>query len=343
MTTQARGSGMTRILLMMMVFIATIGANANAQTTNAVLAQVPFAKQPSATRYAAGQLRAEHIKALVDADVRRVIDLTTARETPDFDGRAAIEQAGMIYAALPIDGKGGLTRDNVRAFDALLSKAGDDITLVHCSSANRVGALVALRAAWIDGATPEQAIAEGERWGLKGLRDTVALQLAEGPTAGHAATARTPFPRIAAYGGVVDIDGKRPDRALMHKIVIDAASDETSADGLNGRLELAARTLNLYALAKVPPEQVEVALVVHGKAVPSLFNDAVFTERFGKTNPDAGLLQALLDARVSVVVCGQALAKHNATAADLRPGVTVSLSAITELAERQASGFALIP
>ncbi|MEO8010284.1 MAG: sulfur transferase domain-containing protein, partial [Dokdonella sp.] len=185
---------MTRILLMMMVFIATIGANANAETTNAVLAQVPFAKQPSATRYAAGQLRAEHIKALVDADVRRVIDLTTARETPGFDWRAAIEQAGMIYAALPIDGKGGLTRDNVRAFDALLSKAGEDITLVHCASANRVGALVALRAAWIDGATPEQAIAEGERWGLKGLRDTVALQLAERPTAGHAATARTPFP-----------------------------------------------------------------------------------------------------------------------------------------------------
>ncbi len=161
----------------LLVSFAFAGSVAWADTSDAVLASVPHAKKPGATRYAAGTLRAEDIKTLADAGVRHVIDLTTANETPGFNGRELIERAGMTYASLPIDGKDGLTRENVRAFDALLSAAGEDTTLVHCASANRVGALVALRAAWLHGATPQQAIAEGERWGLKGLRDTVAQQL----------------------------------------------------------------------------------------------------------------------------------------------------------------------
>src|SRR5690606_38327465 len=50
--------------------------------------------------------------------------------------------------------------------------------LVHCASGNRVGALAALRAAWLQGADEEAAIAEGRRWGLRSLETEVRSSLA---------------------------------------------------------------------------------------------------------------------------------------------------------------------
>src|SRR3546814_1034559 len=65
-----------------------------------------------------------------------------------------------------------LTRENVLAFDALLRDAERPV-LVHCASGNRVGAMAALRAAWVEGRSAEEAIAMGRDWGLKGLEEEV--------------------------------------------------------------------------------------------------------------------------------------------------------------------------
>lgn len=161
--------------------LACAGCATSTHAPDPILVDVPHARHPEPARYAAGQIRPEDVPRLRGAGVRRVIDLTTASETPAFDERAAVEQAGMSYASLPVEGAGGLTLANVQAFDTLLVEAGDTPTLVHCGSGNRVGALIALRAAWVQGASPEQALAEGERWGLSGLRDTVAKRIADGP------------------------------------------------------------------------------------------------------------------------------------------------------------------
>ena len=53
--------------------------------------------------------------------------------------------------------------------------------MVHCASGNRVGAMLALKAAWIDGASPEEALQLGVDAGLTRLHDRVATLLEQGP------------------------------------------------------------------------------------------------------------------------------------------------------------------
>jgi uncharacterized protein (TIGR01244 family) len=125
----------------------------------------------------AGRLRPEDVARVRDAGLRHVVDLTPDSETPDFDEATAIRAAGLEYSNLPLRGAPDLTRDNVLAFDTLLRAAKRPV-LVHCSSGNRVGAMAALRAAWVDGKSLEEAVATGRAWGLKGLESEVRQRIA---------------------------------------------------------------------------------------------------------------------------------------------------------------------
>jgi len=127
--------------------------------------------------HSGGRISADDLPALRAAGIRHVINLAPAAETPDFDEAGAVREAGMGYDTLPIAGAGDLDRAAVVAFDRLL-QAADGPTLVHCGSGNRVGALAALRAAWLHGADEEAAVEEGRRWGLRGLEDEVRGRLA---------------------------------------------------------------------------------------------------------------------------------------------------------------------
>ncbi|PJJ99520.1 hypothetical protein CO641_06175 [Lysobacteraceae bacterium NML91-0213] len=127
--------------------------------------------------HSGGRISADDVPALQAAGIRHVINLAPAAETPGFDEAAAVRAAGMRYDTLPIAGAGDLDREAVVAFDRLLQDA-DGQTLVHCASGNRVGALAALRAAWLHGAGEEAAVEEGRRWGLRGLEGEVRGRLA---------------------------------------------------------------------------------------------------------------------------------------------------------------------
>lgn len=133
--------------------------------------------RPAEDIHAGGRIGADDLPALRAAGIRHVIDLTPDAETPDFDEAGAVRAAGLGYANLPIAGAADLDREAVLAFDRLL-QAADGPTLVHCASGNRVGALAALRAAWLQGADEEAAVEEGRRWGLRGLEDAVRARLA---------------------------------------------------------------------------------------------------------------------------------------------------------------------
>ncbi|HET7843699.1 MAG TPA: protein tyrosine phosphatase family protein [Xanthomonadales bacterium] len=120
----------------------------------------------------AGAIAAGDIEPMRAAGIRSVIDLRVDDETPAFDEREAVTSAGLEYTNVPVHGADGLTRETVAAFDAAL-RASPRPVLVHCTSSNRVGAMAALRAAWIGGAPAEEALATGRAWGLKGLEPDV--------------------------------------------------------------------------------------------------------------------------------------------------------------------------
>lgn len=173
---------MVRLVIALLVsFIAPAFAS-EAPDPRSLLVLPDFAIH-GATLSSSGKLQSSDLGAIARAGIRHVIDLRLDSETPDFDEAAAVHDAGMQYHALPIGGAQDLTLENVARFDRLIAEVGDQATLVHCSSSNRVGAMQAMRAAWIQGKPVEAALAEGRSWGLKGLEAEVRKRLAASPVA----------------------------------------------------------------------------------------------------------------------------------------------------------------
>ena len=134
--------------------------------------QLIAAVSPAPGVVSAGRLNPEDIAPLKEAGILHVIDLMPDDETPDFDEANAVRSAGIHYSNLAVRGAADLTRENVIAFDRMMSDAKRPV-LVHCASGNRVGAMAALRAAWLEGRSEEDAIVIGKAWGLKALEPQV--------------------------------------------------------------------------------------------------------------------------------------------------------------------------
>lgn len=126
-----------------------------------------------------GQPTEEQFDKLEAAGVVHVLHLRPKGEqgTGWEEERAA--KADVKFERLEIAGGAGLTRENVEAFAAKLDGYGDDMVLVSCGSSNRVGAMFALKAAWLDGKSKEDAMALGKRAGMKSLTAKVEELLAK--------------------------------------------------------------------------------------------------------------------------------------------------------------------
>ena len=90
----------------------------------------------------AGQPDEAGFKVFAEKGYVAVIDLRTEGEDRGLDEPSVVEALGMDYINLPI-ARDGITFANAKALeDAIVSY--DQPVLVHCGSANRVGALFAL-------------------------------------------------------------------------------------------------------------------------------------------------------------------------------------------------------
>ena|ERR1700736_508887 len=132
------------------------------------------------TRYTSGQPSQGEFNRLPTLGFRRVIDLRPPSEDHGFDEAAAAKTAGLEYLSLPVADEADLTLANARQLDQWLADPAQPMTLIHCGSSNRVGALLALRAAWLHKASAEAAIDIGRTAGLKSLEPAVRRLLARG-------------------------------------------------------------------------------------------------------------------------------------------------------------------
>lgn len=128
----------------------------------------------------AGQPSAAELATAKAAGIRRVINLRPPSEDAGFDEAAAVADLGLPYTVIPVAGPEDLTLATVKRLDEALAE-GEGPVLVHCASANRVGALLALRAAWLQGVKPEAALALGTAGGLTRMAPLVAELLRRGP------------------------------------------------------------------------------------------------------------------------------------------------------------------
>lgn len=135
------------------------------------------ARMPIEGVVTAGQPTPEQLDALVEAGTVRFISLRPASEEGAGWEEAHDTGGPFAFDRLAIAGEGDLTRENVEAFAALLGESGDETTVVYCASSNRVGAMFALKAYWLDGASAEDALELGRAAGMTRLENAVAEQL----------------------------------------------------------------------------------------------------------------------------------------------------------------------
>lgn len=124
------------------------------------------AKQPLEDIATAGQPEREHFEGLAESGYRMVIDLRKPGEDRGLDEPEAVRQAGMEYANVPV----GHEDIDDGTFDRFREIAADQErrpVLVHCSSANRVGALLIPYLVLDEGKSVEEAVATASRVGLR--------------------------------------------------------------------------------------------------------------------------------------------------------------------------------
>ena len=114
----------------------------------------------------AGQPGEEHLQALADAGYRTIIDLRTSQEERGYDEPETARHAGMEYINLPV-GPESLDGTKIERFRELMNDADRRPALVHCSSANRVGALLMPYMILDEGKSREEATQIARQIGLK--------------------------------------------------------------------------------------------------------------------------------------------------------------------------------
>lgn len=116
--------------------------------------------------YLAGQPSAADLEAAQQLGIKTVINLRHAHEHGEFDERAHAESLGLAYVSLPWSGAAELT-DAIFDRSRELLRSSERPILLHCASANRVGAVWLPHRVLDGGVVYEDALAEARTIGLR--------------------------------------------------------------------------------------------------------------------------------------------------------------------------------
>ena len=153
----------------------------------------------------------------------------------------------------------------------------------------------------------------------------------------------TKGPVFENYGENVDIANVLEDAKSQHfKVMFDISKASDNGD-INRSFNTVARFINMHVRAGVPKENIEVAMVIHGKAGLDVMSKSAHQSRFQKRNANEELVELLLRENVRILVCGQSASYLDIQKTDLAEGVEMSLSAMTAGALLQQSGYSLNP
>ena len=150
---------------------------------------------------------------------------------------------------------------------------------------------------------------------------------------------------IPNYGKTFPIEspGFKTDTTSILKVVFDVDRSFNEAEP-NKLIETAARYLNMHESAGVDPANMNIALVLHGKAVQDALKDEFYSERFPEVseNPNLPLIKALVDQGVEVIICGQSASYYKVNRKNTDENSKFALSAMTALVQLQNDDYRLI-
>lgn len=155
---------------------------------------------------------------------------------------------------------------------------------------------------------------------------------------------RSTGPVFDAFGPVFDdVDPDYMPPVEDYRVVFDVWIGPEAPDERNGRIESLARFMNMHARAGVAPEDMQLAIVLHGSAGKAVLQNDAYRARFGTDNPDLPLLEALAARGVRMMICGQSAASRGYAKEDMIAPVDVALSAYSAIYGLQSEGYQLAP
>ena len=138
---------------------------------------VPNQCRPENRLFCGGQPTAQQLAEFAREGGGCVVNLRPQAEMGGFDEGATVRELGMQYVHIPVAGPEDLSRQAATTLADAMKRFDADHLMVHCASGQRVGALVALKAGWIDGLPVDQAMEVGRKAGLERLEPVVRAQL----------------------------------------------------------------------------------------------------------------------------------------------------------------------
>ena len=148
---------------------------------------------------------------------------------------------------------------------------------------------------------------------------------------------------IKGYGNYYNVpEHDEINDATVFKIAFDVA-DGAEKGAQNNSINSLARFINMHVAHGVKPENIQLALVVHGSASVDVLANSEYKKRFNADNKNQALIEQLLENNTKVYVCGQSATHFKVTPALLIEGVKMSLSAMTAHAQLQQQGYTLNP
>lgn len=152
-------------------------------------------------------------------------------------------------------------------------------------------------------------------------------------------------PTIQSYGKMHMLPNAayKPEKDATYKIVFALTKGSKTPADVNPSLDHVARTVNLYVASGVPVSHLKFVAIAYGEATSLALSDEAYRAKFGTANPNLPLIASLRKAGVDVAVCGQAVAEHQFTYADVDKSVTTALSGLTTITTLEHKGYDLMP
>ena len=148
-------------------------------------------------------------------------------------------------------------------------------------------------------------------------------------------------PLIHNFGQHVDLPNAafKTNTDMVYKVVFEIFQALGDPTGPHMRLETAARFVNLHAHAGVQPENIQLAIVLHGGGTQTALTNEAYRKRHKVDNPNLPLLNALSNAGVNIYLCEQSRIFSGTGGDEVAAPVKSALSAMTAIVNLQEDGY----
>jgi intracellular sulfur oxidation DsrE/DsrF family protein len=159
-------------------------------------------------------------------------------------------------------------------------------------------------------------------------------------------TAQYPLIKNSEWSGVLSVPdiGYTPDPKMKYKLLFNMSlwsKDSISIKNINGGFAEIGRIINLHIGAGIPKENIEIAIVVHGKALSAYLKNEAYQKKFKTSNPNLDIIKQFTALNAQLLACGQSEVFQHLSKEDLLPEVKTAYSAQIVLSSFQLKGYVL--